>query len=190
MRDSFFYAGVRKRRILITCPHVLRSDDCEEKNDPGAIESATELWKTLGNCGFPCTLLGGSEDRRTCDLNREPCNFPFAQKLHELLLDHELVFDIHSYRPRPGVFNGATGLVCLTPSTGIKHLEVLEALKQSFPDLVVLKGGNNYIINTAATLGRAALLLEVPYTLCGTCCFEGDWRQLAKVFETDVCDCD
>tara|TARA_B100001989_G_scaffold252062_1_gene232964 strand:+ start:252 stop:797 length:546 start_codon:yes stop_codon:yes gene_type:complete len=176
-----------KRRILITCPHVLKSGDCEEKNDPGAIESATELWKTLGDCGFHCTLLSGSVDRTACDLNREPCFLPFAQKLHELLLDHEVLFDIHSYRPRPGVFNDATGIVCLTPSEGKKHLEVLEGLKQSFSDLVVLKGGNNYIINKAAELGRAALLLEVPYTSCGKCCFEGDWNKIARVFERNVC---
>ena len=164
------------------------SGDCEEKNDPGAIESAIELWQTLRGCGFHCTLLAGSVDRTVCDLNREACFLPFAHKLDELLLDHEVLFDIHSYRPRPGVFNGASGLVCRTPNEGTKHLEVLEGLQESFPDIVVLKGGDNYIINKATELGRAALLLEVPYTSCGECCFEGDWRKIARVFESDVCD--
>lgn len=173
----------QKPSILLTCPHMLLSGDCKEANDPGAIESATELWNMFQRYGFSCALIAGSMDRSTCDLNRKPCSVRFETMLNDLLVDHQVVFDIHSYRPSPGVFNNATGLVCLTPSEGEAHKHVLTILQQLFPELVVLKGGNNYIINKAAELGKAALLLEVPYALCGECCFEGDWGQLAKVFE-------
>lgn len=174
MRD-----GRSVRRVLVTCPHVALKG-CDESNDPGAFEAATALYRALAQAGVPCSFLGGSGDRSTCDLNRAACEAPaFHGMLRDRIVTHDVVLDVHSF-PAGEAFGGITDVVCLLPDKGEYHAWLLDVVRRALPGLTVLQGGDNRVINDAAARGKAALLFEVPYRRCGTCCFTGDWGILAR----------
>lgn len=153
-------------RVLLTCPHKMRPGECGEMNDPGAYEQAVLLHEYLRKQGIGCTLLSGSVDRNVCDLNRTTCEHSFHESFEQLLPAHDVLLDIHSY-PWGEAFDQATGVVCLHPRA--HHEKLLSRLQTVLPDMKVLPGGDNRLINTAAARGIPALLIELPYRRAGEC---------------------
>ena len=139
--------------LVLTCPHA----GCAEPNDPGAYAAARELHARLVAEGVATALLAGSTDRHACDLNRAECD---ELGIASILRDARALVDVHSYPRGGGAFDGATGLVCLTPKD-VATTPMTDRLAAA--GATVIAGGANHLINIAHAKGVPAALVEFPY---------------------------